>query len=117
MFAASKDAIQPHVVLVGTHADKLPRSNREAVIARFFREFRNAIAETPLNAILAETEYSVDNTKKNNQVFSQLKTEIFNLAKLQPNWGEKSPTKWLPLDREMQLRKESGDKVRVPYIF
>ena len=112
MFASLKKDIHPHVILVGTHADKLPKKNQEDIIAECFREFRNSIVDTPFNCILTDREFAVDNTKKNSLVYSELQKTIFDLAKSLPNWGEKTPTKWLQLDREIQCLKESGLKVR-----
>ena len=112
MFASIKTDIQPHVLLVGTHADKLPSKDRETIIKQCFDEFRNSIVDSPFNNILAKIEYAVDNTRKSNPVYSQLKNKIFELAKSLPNWGEKTPSKWLLLDREIQYLKESGHKVR-----
>ena len=112
MFTAFKPDHKPHVILVGTHGDRIPKENRYAIAAKFFREFRSEIAGSPLNVILSKTEFIVDNTKKSDEVYCQLKTEIFELAKLQSTWGEKTPTKWLPLDREVQRLKETGFKVK-----
>ena len=33
------------------------------------------------------------------------------MAKIQPHWGEETPSKWLPLDREVQCANEPGLKV------
>ena len=111
MFASIRTDIQPQVLLVGTHADKLPRNDRETIIQQCFHEFRDSIVGYPFNSVLAKKEYAVDNTKKNIPVYSQLKNELFELAKSLPNWGENTPSKWMPLDREIQIRKESGSKV------
>ena len=111
MFAASKRNINPHVILVGTHADKLPKENRDKIVEKCFREIRCLLADSPLKNILSEKEYVVDNTKKDDPCFAQLQTEIFSLARLQPHWGEQTPSRWLPLDREIQSAKDSGLKV------
>ena len=112
MFASINKDVQPHVLLVGTHADKLPRKDRETIIKQIFHEFRDSIVDSPFCSILAQCEYAVDNTIKKNPVYLRLKDKIFEVAKSLPNWGEKTPTKWLPLDREIQYLKESGHKVR-----
>ena len=117
MFTAFKPDLNPHVILVGTHGDRIPKEKRDTIAASFFREFRSAIAGSPLNVILSKTEFIVDNTKKSNEVYSQLKTEIFELAKLQSSWGEKTPLKWLPLDREVQRLKEIGFKVKTIFCI
>lgn len=111
MFAALKGGFHPHVLLVGTHIDKLPKTKRDQIVEECFRELRCSLAETPLKDILSQQEFVVDNTKKNDESFAQIKAEILRLAKLQPHWGEKTPTKWLPLDRELQCLKEDGLKV------
>ena len=111
MCAASKGNIYPHVVLVGTHADKLPKANRDEIAAKCFREIRCSVADSPLKHILSDKEYVVDNTKKGDPCFAQIQSEIFNLARLQPHWGEQTPSRWLPLEREIQSAKDSGLKV------
>ena len=112
MFASIKKDIQPHVLLVGTHADKLQSKDRETIIQQLFDGFRNSIVDSPFNSILVQTEYAVDNTKRNNPVYTKLKAEIFEIAKSLPSWGEKTPSKWLPLEREIQNLKDEGRKVR-----
>ena len=111
MFAATKRLIHPHVILVGTHADKLPKANRDQVAEMCFREIRSLLADSPLKHIMSDKEFVVDNTKKTDPCFSQLQTEIFALAQLQPNWGIQTPSRWLPLEREIQHAKDSGLKV------
>ena len=111
MFTASDRNIQPHVILVGTHADKIPKANRDQVADMCFREIRSSLADSPLRHILSDKEFAVDNTKKTDPCFAQLQTEILKLARLQPWWGEKTPSRWLPLDREIQLAKNTGLKV------
>ena len=110
LFAALKQNITPQVILVGTHYDKLPKAERDALIEKFFRDLYCKIAATPLKELVSN-EYVVDNSKKDDSSFSNIRSEIFRLAKLQPNWGRMTPSKWLPLEREMQGLKESGLKV------
>ena len=110
LFAALKQNITPQVILVGTHYDKLPKAERDALIEKFFRDLHCKIAATPLKELVSN-EYVVDNSKKDDSSFSNIRSEIFRLAKLQPNWGRMTPSKWLPLEREMQGLKESGLKV------
>ena len=111
MFASNKKVIQPHVILVGTHADKLPKNDRDTIIQQLFDGFRETIVESPFNSILTQTEYALDNTKKKSQDYIKLKKEILDVAKSLPNWREKTPSKWLPLEREIQLLKDKGQKV------
>ena len=111
MFAATKRHIHPHVILVGTHADKLPKANRDQVAEMCFREIRSLLADSPLKHILSDKEFVVDNTRKTDPCFSQLQAEIFALAQLQPNWGIQTPSRWLPLEREIQHEMDSGLKV------
>ena len=111
MFAATKRHIHPHVILVGTHADKLPKANRDQVADMCFREIRSLLADSPLKQVLSDKEFLIDNTKTTDPSFTQLQTEIFNLAQLQPDWGIETPARWLPLEREIQNAKNSGLKV------
>ena len=111
MFATSKGHIHPHVILVGTHADKLPTENRDKIIDKCFREIRCSLAATPLKSVLSTKEYVVDNIKKTDPVYAQVQAEIIRLAQLQPYWGEQTPSKWLPLDREIQCVKDNGLKI------
>ena len=110
LFAALKQNVNPQVILVGTHYDKLPKAERDTLIGKFFRDLRCEIAATPLKELVSY-EFVVDNSKKDDDSFSKIKSEIFRLAKLQPDWGKKTPSKWLPLERELQCLKESGLKV------
>ena len=114
MFAASKQntsRTHPQVILVGTHADKLPKANRDDFVNWCFRRIRCLLADSPLKTVLSEKEFVVDNTRKTDPSFAELQAEIFSLAKLQPNWGEQTPSKWLPLEREIQSEREAGVKV------
>ena len=117
LFAAQKDGIYPQVILVGTHKDKLPKTDRSKIIEQCFKDLRREIADTPLKEILSQVEVAVDNTRKTDESFSKLKEEILHLARLQPQWGQKTPTKWLPLNRELQYLKEDGLKVFICLIF
>ena len=111
MFAVTKSHINPHVILVGTHADKLPKSSRDQEADTCFREIRSLIADSPLKQILSDKEFTIDNTKKSDPSLTQLQTEIFELAQRQPYWGIETPTRWLPLEREIRHAKDSGLKV------
>ena len=111
MFAKSKNDIQPHVILVGTHLNKLPKQNRDEIVNKCFRQIRCKLADSPLKDIVSTKESLVDNTKPSNPGYAQIQAEVFRLAQLQPHWGEQTPSKWLPLDREIQCAKESGFKV------
>ena len=110
LFAVLKQNMTPQVILVGTHYDKLPKATRDALIEKFFRDFRYEIAETPLKDLVSY-DFVVDNSTKEDEKFSKIKSEIFRLAKRQPDWGKKTPSKWLSLEREIQCQKESGLKV------
>ena len=110
LFAALKKNIKPQVILVGTHYDKLPKPERDTMVEKFLRELRCELATTPLKELVSY-DFIVDNSKKEDDKFSAIKEEIFRLAKLQPDWGKKTPSKWLPLERELQCLKESGLKV------
>ena len=112
MFASIKKDIQPHVLLVGTHADKLPTKDRESIIKQLFDGFRQTIEDTPFNSILRPKEFDVDNTKQDDPVYTKIKKEIFEVAQSLPNWGEKTPSTWLPLEREIQLLKDKCQKVK-----
>ena len=111
MFAKSKSHTEPHVILVGTHADKLPKENRDKVIAMCFRSIRLSLADSPLKIVLSNKEYVVDNTVETDPSYAQIQAEVLRLAQLQQHWGEQTPSKWLQLDREIQCAKESGTKV------
>ena len=111
MFAISKQNIRPHVILVGTHADMLPKASHDQVAASCFREIRSLLANSPLKQILSDKEFVVDNTKKTDPCFNQLQTEILNLAQLQAYWGVQTPSRWLLLEREIHHAKDSGLKV------
>ena len=110
LFAALKKNIKPQVILVGTHKDKLSKPEHNALIQKFMRELRCELATTPLKELVSN-DFVVDNSRKDDENFSEIKAEIFRLAKLQPDWGKKTPSKWLPLERELQCLKESGLKV------
>ena len=99
------------MILVGTHKDRLPKTNREQIVDECFKDLRREIADTPLMDILSQEEIAVDNTQKTDESFSKLRDEILRLAKVQPEWGQKTPTKWLPLNREVQQLQEDGLKV------
>ena len=80
LFAALKQNIKPQIILVGTHCDKLPKAELDAQIEKFFRDLRCEIGTTPL-----KEEYVVDNLKTDDSSFSDIRSEIFCLANLQPN--------------------------------
>ena len=116
LFAKPKDSSHPQVILVGTHKDKLPKTNRKQIVDECFKDLRREIVDTPLMDIISQEEVAVDNTQKADESYSKLREEILRLAKLQPQWGQKTPTKWLPLNRELQQLKEDGLKVFISYI-
>ena len=111
LFAALKDGVHPQVILIGTHRDKLPKTNREQIVEECFKDLRKEIADSPLMEILSQEEVAVDNTKQSDETFSKLREVILCLAQLQPQWGQKTPAKWLPLNREIKQLQEDGLKV------
>ena len=99
------------MILVGTHKDKLPKANRDQIVEECFKDLRREIADTPMLQLLSQKDVAVDNTRKTDGGFSELREEILRLAKLQPHWGQKTPAKWLPLTREINQLQEDGLKV------
>ncbi|KAK3598547.1 hypothetical protein CHS0354_010723 [Potamilus streckersoni] len=104
----SKSSI-PHVILVGTHVDKLSEKSRKEVIDKYFKELRYLLKDKPTICHLMD-DIGIDNTQRD-PMLEILKKKIFELASEQPHWGEEKPARWLPLEQAIMTLKASGAKV------
>ncbi|KAL3888962.1 hypothetical protein ACJMK2_001321, partial [Sinanodonta woodiana] len=99
----------PPVILVGTHADKIPEKNRQKVINEYFMKIRQMLKNKPLVLHLMDN-IAIDNTQCDPSL-EKLKRRIFELAEKQPHWGEEKPARWIPLEEAIMKIKASGVKV------
>ncbi|KAL3836486.1 hypothetical protein ACJMK2_021918, partial [Sinanodonta woodiana] len=104
----------PPVILVGTHADMLTQESQQKVIDKYFLKLRYSLKDKPTIRHLLD-QFSLDNTKLDPKL-DRLKKRIFELASLQPHWGEEKPARWLPLEQAIMSLKASGVKV-VPLSY
>ncbi|KAL3888314.1 hypothetical protein ACJMK2_000684, partial [Sinanodonta woodiana] len=99
----------PPVILVGTHVDKIPKKGRQKVIEEYFMKIRQMLKDKPVVLHLMDN-IAIDNTICDPRL-EDLKRRIFQLASLQPHWGEEKPARWLPLEQAIMTMKASGVKV------
>ncbi|KAL3889374.1 hypothetical protein ACJMK2_001718, partial [Sinanodonta woodiana] len=99
----------PPVILVGTHADKIPEKNRQEVILAYFLKIRQMLKDKPIVLHLMDS-IAIDNTQCDPKL-DDLKRRIFELASEQPYWGEEKPARWIALEQKIMTLKVSGVKV------
>ncbi|KAL3889408.1 hypothetical protein ACJMK2_001752 [Sinanodonta woodiana] len=99
----------PPVILVGTHADKIPEKNRQEVIRAYFLKIRQMLKDKPIVLHLMDS-IAIDNTQFDPKL-DDLKRRIFELASEQPYWGEEKPARWIALEQKIMTLKVSGVKV------
>ncbi|KAL3889410.1 hypothetical protein ACJMK2_001754 [Sinanodonta woodiana] len=99
----------PPVILVGTHADKIPEKNRQEVILAYFMKIRQMLKDKPIVLHLMDS-IAIDNTQCDPKL-DDLKRRIFELASEQPYWGEEKPARWIALEQKIMTLKVSGVKV------
>ncbi|KAL3889053.1 hypothetical protein ACJMK2_001411 [Sinanodonta woodiana] len=107
--ASSSQPGIPPVILIGTHADKIPEKNRQKVINEYFMKIRQMLKNKPLVLHLMDN-IAIDNTQCDPSL-EKLKRRIFELAEKQPHWGEEKPARWIPLEEAIMKIKASGVKV------
>ncbi|KAL3889413.1 hypothetical protein ACJMK2_001757 [Sinanodonta woodiana] len=99
----------PPVILVGTHADRIPEKNRQEVIRAYFLKIRQMLKDKPIVLHLMDS-IAIDNTQFDPKL-DDLKRRIFELASEQPYWGEEKPARWIALEQKIMTLKVSGVKV------
>ncbi|KAK3608707.1 hypothetical protein CHS0354_013641, partial [Potamilus streckersoni] len=107
--APSPNSSIPHVILVGTHVDKLSEKSRKALIDRYFKTLRYLLKDKPTICHLMD-DIAIDNTMSD-PMLETLKRRIFELASKQSHWGEEKPARWLPLEQAIMTLRDSGTKV------
>ncbi|KAL3878081.1 hypothetical protein ACJMK2_035713, partial [Sinanodonta woodiana] len=82
---------------------------RQEVCERYFREIRSYLKDKPTRFHLIDEDFAIDNTVVDSRLLD-LKQKILEVASQQPYWGEKVPTRWLLLERELEKLKAAQFK-------
>ncbi|KAH3863896.1 uncharacterized protein LOC127866672 [Dreissena polymorpha] len=118
---SSTEKMKPSIILVGTRKDEMTGNNDEKEMKsdKYFQEaLRRAFGEgSPILQHIHKRKFLVDNLSKGDPVFNQLRMEILGLAQKQDYWGEKSPLRWIPLEKKLDaLRDEQKQLLKMEDI-
>ncbi len=100
--------ITPDVIIVVTHVDMIPHTQREGKIAAFQQEIENVTEEKKLMKIPPEIIYFVDNKDGSADAFAKMRRELGDLMRKQKAWGLPRPITWLKVEGDL---KEVTDRL------
>ncbi len=101
-FKSAEKQIQPTVLLVLTHKDKVPAAEKTTYTSSFLKDVQDLIKEKELPNIPDVNIFIVDNKRGPAGDFDGLKRHAIKIIQGQPNWGAQRPTRWLKLEADMK---------------
>ncbi|VDI80209.1 Hypothetical predicted protein [Mytilus galloprovincialis] len=108
------DFLDPPVVLVGSHKDKVEPSEGEATEdACRDRLDRYAINVSDDACGHIRKEYFISNTEDDDSKFDQIRIDILNLAKSRRSWNSDYPLKFIQVEKSL---KEKKKELEIPIL-
>ncbi|CAG2195215.1 unnamed protein product [Mytilus edulis] len=108
------DFLDPPVVLVGSHKDKVEPSEGEetedACSERLYRYAKNVLDDACGHI---RKEYFISNTEDDDSKFDQIRLDILNLAKSRRSWNSEYPLKFIQLEKRL---KETKTVLEIPIL-
>ncbi len=111
-----ENEIQPTVLLVLTHKDKVVVTEREAYIALFKNDIKEIIHSKKLMPIPDHHIFVVDNKEGPAAEFEQLKKCVKQVIEERQSWGLSRPIRWLKLEADMKQRIDENDQEPVRHL-
>ncbi|XP_060601576.1 uncharacterized protein LOC132754861 isoform X2 [Ruditapes philippinarum] len=100
-FVGSRDGMEPAIVLVGTHADKLnARSNSED----YFENVRQIFGHSVCLNHIQSNQFAISNTNGSESEFDALRSYITRLGQRQLK--TRIPAKWILLETALKMNKQ-----------
>ncbi|KAL3892182.1 hypothetical protein ACJMK2_004416 [Sinanodonta woodiana] len=97
----------PFVILVGTHADRIPKDLLEKRKKSYFNDIRNHLKNSPLMLHLVDEDFAISNLGSDLNI-NVLKSKIFEIAQKHVCWGTNIPARWIPLEKALMKLKNEG---------
>ncbi len=99
---AQKEKMEPNVILVLTHTDLIPSTERGCFIPVFEQEIQSTIQRNQLLPITSERVYLVNNKDPKEDSFRKLRCQLVQLMREQETWEFQRLITWLKLEAEMK---------------
>ncbi|XP_060591100.1 probable serine/threonine-protein kinase pats1 [Ruditapes philippinarum] len=99
-FVGSEDGVEPTVILVGTHKDKL-RGNVDQKIETFFENIRKLFDGTKLLKHIYRKDFAVDNTVTDDEGVTALREAVIEIGREKAKTVE-IPAKWIHLEKSLK---------------
>ncbi|XP_060591096.1 uncharacterized protein LOC132746054 [Ruditapes philippinarum] len=99
-FVGSEDGVEPTIILVGTHKDKL-KGNVDQKIETFFENIRKLFDGTKLLKHIYRKDFAVDNTVTDDEGVTALREAIIEIGREKAKTVE-IPAKWILLEKSLK---------------
>ncbi len=104
--------IQPTVLLVLTHKDKVAAAEQESYIKTFIQDVKQIIQHKKLPSVSDDHIFAVNNKSGPATEFEKLRRCVKQIIEQEASWGAERPIRWLKLEADMKQR--SDKKVQKP---
>ncbi|XP_076113978.1 uncharacterized protein LOC143082263 isoform X2 [Mytilus galloprovincialis] len=99
--------LDPPVVLVCSHKDKIEPSKGENITDACNRQINNYVKNVSDDACRhIRKEYFISNTQDDETVFRRIRQDILNLARTTRSWNKDYPLKFIQLEKRLQDKKK-----------
>ncbi|XP_053400307.1 uncharacterized protein LOC123557942 isoform X2 [Mercenaria mercenaria] len=108
-FVGTQNGPEPHIILVGTHKDKIPGdgNTKQNCIEKYFEDVRMLFDNTEVIKHIHSKDFAVDNTSSEDNGIELLGKEIIKLGTEKAK-EVKIPAKWIHLEESLQKRKSEN---------
>ncbi|XP_071141459.1 uncharacterized protein [Mytilus edulis] len=111
---AKDDCLDPPVVLVGSHRDKVEHSSGQTIedaCKERMDKYTQHVSDDACKHI--REEYFISNTEDENSKFKHIRQGILNLARTMRAWNKDYPLKFIQLEKLLQEKKKN---LNIPII-
>ncbi|XP_053390520.1 probable serine/threonine-protein kinase qkgA [Mercenaria mercenaria] len=108
-FVGTQNGPEPHVILVGTHKDKIPgdENTKLSCIEKYFENVRMLFDNREVIKHIHSKDFAVDNTSSEDTGIELLGKEIIRLG-TEKSTEVQIPAKWIPLEESLKKRKNEN---------
>ncbi|XP_060597106.1 uncharacterized protein LOC132751023 isoform X2 [Ruditapes philippinarum] len=99
-FVGSRDGMEPAIILVGTHTDKL---NMDSKVEDYFEEVRQIFDDSVCLNHIQPDQFAISNTSESESEIDALRSYITRLGKIQMK--TRIPAKWILLEKALKMNK------------
>ncbi len=115
--SAREKEIQPTVLLVLTHKDKVAAAEQGSYITTFTKDVQEIIRNKGLLPVHVDNIFVVDNKNGHATEFEQMRKCVKHLIEEQPSWGAQRPIRWLKLEADMKQAIEQMVQKPVKHLM